>query len=211
MAHLLVIGGTGYAGSNIVTEALARGHQVTVLSRKPPVSAVAGADYRSGSVADVTDEQLAAPDVVAVALSPRGDMEGRVRPAVADLAARIPAGTRLGVVGGAGGTRVAPDGPLLADTPEFPDFIQAEAREMIGVLDDLKATPETLDWFLINPAAGFIGDNPGERTGRYRDGGEVLVTGENGESYISGPDFAVAFVDEIERPTHHRRNFAVGY
>ena len=33
MARITVIGGTGYAGSNVVSEAGARGHQVTSYSR----------------------------------------------------------------------------------------------------------------------------------------------------------------------------------
>ena len=32
-----------------------------------------------------------------------------------------------------------------------------------------------------------------------------------GESYISGPDLAVAVVDEIENPKHRRERFTVGY
>lgn len=51
----------------------------------------------------------------------------------------------------------------------------------------------------------------GERTGEYRDGGEVLVVDQSGESFISGPDLAVAVVDEIEDPKHTGRRFTVGY
>ena len=35
MSRIAVIGGTGYAGSAIVAEAAARGHQVSALSRSP--------------------------------------------------------------------------------------------------------------------------------------------------------------------------------
>ena len=53
--------------------------------------------------------------------------------------------------------------------------------------------------------------NPGERRGTYRDGGDVLVVDEAGESFISGEDFAIAVVDEIENPKHSRGRFTVGY
>ena len=53
--------------------------------------------------------------------------------------------------------------------------------------------------------------NPGERTGTYRDGGDVVVTDDEGESFISGADLAVAVVDEIEDPKHLRERFTVGY
>ena len=33
----------------------------------------------------------------------------------------------------------------------------------------------------------------------------------NGNSEISGADYATAFVDEIEKPAHHRTRFTVGY
>ena len=63
----------------------------------------------------------------------------------------------------------------------------------------------------MHPAGGFGPWNEGERTGTYRDGGDVLVTDAEGESNISGADFAVAFVDEIEHPKHSRERFSVGY
>ena len=83
--------------------------------------------------------------------------------------------------------------------------------EMVGVLEDLQAEQTGRDWFFIHPAGGFGGFNPGERRGTYRDGGDVLVVDENGESFISGEDFAVAVIDEIESPKHSRGRFTVGY
>src|SRR5690606_2386944 len=110
---------------------------------------------------------------------------------------------------GAGGSLVAPGGARLIDT-DFPDEIKPEAFEAIGVLEDLQADTSGRNWFFVHPAGGFGAWNPGERTGAYRDGGPVLVTDEQGDSFISGADFAVAFVDEIENPKHQRENFAVG-
>jgi len=37
------------------------------------------------------------------------------------------------------------------------------------------------------------------------------VRDAEGRSYISGEDFAIAFVDEIESGRHHNRRFTVGY
>jgi putative NADH-flavin reductase len=39
----------------------------------------------------------------------------------------------------------------------------------------------------------------------------VLVTDEKGDSYISGPDFAIAVLDEIENPKHTGERFTVGH
>jgi putative NADH-flavin reductase len=45
----------------------------------------------------------------------------------------------------------------------------------------------------------------------FRLGGDQLLADDNGKSRISMEDFAIAMVDELERPTHSRRRFTVGY
>ncbi len=212
MTRIAVIGGTGYAGSNIVAEAVSRGHSVISIARSVPTERVEGAVYLEGNILDVPSvlEQIDEADVVIQALSPRGDMAGKVRPATAELFEALPENVRLGVVGGAGGSLVAPGGPRLIDSG-FPEEFKAEAFEAIGVLEDLQADTSGKDWFFVHPAGGFGAWAPGERTGTYRDGGQVLVTDDEGESFISGPDFGIAVIDEIEKPKHSRENFAVGY
>lgn len=212
MTRIAVIGGTGYAGSNIVAEAVSRGHSVVSIARSVPAERVDGAIYIEGTILDVPTllAQIGEVDVVIQALSPRGDMAGKVRPATEELFAALPDDVRLGVVGGAGGSLVAPGGDRVIDSG-FPEEFKAEAFEAIGVLEDLQADASGKDWFFVHPAGGFGVWNPGERTGEYRDGGAVLVTDDAGESFISGRDLGVAFVDEIETPKHHRENFAVGY
>lgn len=212
MTRIAVIGGTGYAGSNIVAEAVDRGHTVVSVARSIPAERIEGATYVEGTIIDAPSlvAQLEGVDVVVVAVSPRGDMEGKVREAVAQLVAAMPENVRVGFIGGAGGSLVAPGGPRLIDT-DFPEEFKAEAFEAIGVLEDLQATDAARDWFFVHPAGGFGAWHPGERTGRYRDGGDVLVVDESGDSFISGPDLGVAVVDEIENPRHHRERFTVGY
>ncbi|GGH43579.1 NAD(P)-dependent oxidoreductase [Microbacterium album] len=213
MARIAVIGGTGYAGSHIVKEAVDRGHTVVSVSRKEPSERVEGATYATATLTDGPGVVAAIGDVdvVVVAVAPREDMAGRVRPGIAGLADALPEGTRLGVVGGAGGSLVAEGGPMLIDAGEFPEAFQPEAREMIGVLDDLRADETGLDWFYVHPAVLFGAYAQGERTGGYRTGGDVLVANEKGESTISGADFAIAILDEIENPKHRRTRFTVGY
>lgn len=212
MARIAVIGGTGYTGRHIVAEAAARGHTVVSVSRKASSERVPGVTYLEGTILDTTSlvRELEGVDVIVSTVAPRGDMAGQVRPSIAALVEALPPGVRIGVVGGAGGSLVAPGGPRLVDTG-FPEDFKAEALEMIGVLEDLQADATGRDWFYIHPAGGFGSFNPGERTGAYRDGGDVLVTDEDGESFISGADFAIAVVDEIESPRHVRERFTVGY
>jgi putative NADH-flavin reductase len=213
VARIAVIGGTGYAGRHIVQEAVDRGHTVLSIARSVPSERVPGATYLEGSILDVPDlvSKLEGVDVVVSAVAPRGDMLGKVRPALAELFASLPDDVRVGVIGGAGGTLVAPGGPRLVDTEEFAEEYKPESLEAYGVLEDLQSGASGRDWFYIHPAGGFGVWAPGERTGKYRDGGDLLVVDENGESFISGPDLAVAILDEIESPQHARERFAVGY
>lgn len=212
MARIAVLGGTGYAGSHIVAEAVDRGHTVVSVARSVPAERVPHATYVEGTVLDAPGlvAELQGVDVVVSAIAPRGDMEGRVRDALRELDAELDDAVRLGVIGGAGGSLVAPDGPRLIDTAEFPDAFKPEAFEAIGVLDDLQEH-SARDWFFVHPAAAFGAFNPGERTGAYRVGGDVLVVDDEGTSALSGADLAIAVVDEIETPRHVRERFTVGY
>jgi hypothetical protein len=65
-----------------------------------------------------------------------------------------------------------------------------------------------LNWTFLSPSALF---EPGNRTGKFRLGGDQLLVDPSGKSWISFEDFAVAMADEIERPAHIRKRFTVGY
>ena len=38
-----------------------------------------------------------------------------------------------------------------------------------------------------------------------------MIVNSNGESKISVQDYAVAMIDELEKPAHHRERFTIGY
>ena len=214
MARITVLGGTGYAGSNIVREAVARGHQVTSYSRNTPAQPIEGVSHVSADVShpDTHDQVVAGADVVVVALSPRGELEHTLRDVVAAVTAKAQqAGVRLGVVGGAGSLFVEEGGIKVIDAEWFPEAIKPEARTMEDVLDDLRASDEALDWFYVSPAGGFGAWAVGEATGTYRTGGDVLLADAEGNSFISGADFGTAVVDEIEQSAHRRQRFTVAY
>ncbi|MEB7503533.1 NAD(P)-dependent oxidoreductase [Arthrobacter koreensis] len=214
MTRVVIFGGTGYAGSNIAREAAARGHEVTSYSRRPPEQPLPGVEYRTGSLAspEVVTAAAADADVLVVAVH-GADVDG------SPLSAYVPAlidaartnGARLAFVGGAGSSLVAEGGPRLVDTPDFHEDWKPEALSHSEVLEALRQAPEDLDWFYVSPAALFGAFAPGETTGSYRTGGDVLVTKDDGSSEISGTDFALAFVDEIENHAHPRQRFTVGH
>ena len=220
MTTIAIFGGTGYAGSAIRDEALGRGHRVIAVSRHAPADALAadGLEFRQGDVHDpaLVESVAAEADVIVVAIrfGPGGSGDGDVRladalPALTAAAAKH--GTRLGVVGGAASLLVAEGGPRLLDTPEFPAQFKGEAGSAADALEILRADATGADWFFVSPAAGFGSYNPGQPTGKYRTGGDILLTDSAGKSEISGADYALAFVDEIENPAHHRTRFTVAY
>ena len=214
MARISVIGGTGYAGSAVVREAARRGHQVTAVSRTAPEAAVPGVTYLAGSVLDASVLQGAVDgaEVVFEALSPRGDMAGKVGAVIDDLIALADtAGVRLGVLGGVSSVLVAPGGPRLFDVADPAPEVLPEIQLGLDKLEAMKSSPESLDWFYVSPAAEFGAWVPSTETGNYRISEDVLLTGPGGTSEISAGDLAIAIVDEIEKPTHHRRRFHVAH
>jgi uncharacterized protein len=219
MTTIAIFGGTGYAGSAIRDEALKRGHRVISLTRQLPadLAAAPGLEFRQGSVHDaaLVDQIAAEADVVVVSIrfAENGSGDGvkliDAFPALTSAAAAR--GTRLGVVGGAASLLVAEGGPRLIDTPEFPQQFKGEAGNAAEALDALRADTTGADWFFVSPAAAFGSYNPGQPTGEYRVGGDILLTDESGKSEISGADYALAFVNEIDTPAHHRTRFTVAY
>jgi putative NADH-flavin reductase len=214
VSTIAIIGGTGYAGGHIAAEALSRGHHVISVSRHAPSDPPAELEVRTGSIEDeaLLDRVFADADVVVIAI--HGAADGK--PYLIDFVPRLLAlaaehDTRLGVVGGAGSLNVAEGGPRVIDMPQFPEEYKPEASSHALVLDALRAADTSADWFYVSPAAYFGSHTPGERTGNYRTGDDVVVTDDKGTSYVSGADFAIAYVDEIEKPVHHRTRFTVAY
>ena len=208
MSRIVVIGGTGYAGSAIVAEAAARGHQVTAFSRSRPDDRVPGVDYIQG---DATDEPtlasvISGADVVVAALAPRGPLAGPFRDVNRSIARLADAeNVRLFVVGGYSSLRPAAGAPrFVEDLSHVPAEVQDEILAGAAlIIEDLPATPETLNWVFVSPAGTFGSFAPGERRGEYRVGDDVAVQPDDGGA-ISGADYALGFVDLIEKADHHR-------
>ncbi|QTE30143.1 NAD(P)-dependent oxidoreductase [Pengzhenrongella sicca] len=215
MARIVVLGGTGYTGSHLVRAAAARGHEVTSYSRTAPAAPVAGVRYETGSMTDEAEREraVAGADVVVAALAPRGALEHGlpgIYARLGELAAD--AGARFGVVGGFSSLRPADGAPRIAYGDDMPAEYAAEGLTMATVVDELiSSAPASLDWFFVSPAATYGAHVPGEATGAYRTGTDTVLVDADGESAVSGADFAVAILDEIDRPAHHRAQFAVAY
>ena len=217
MSRITVIGGTGYAGSAIVEEAAARGHQVTVLSRSLPAAPIPNVTYLQG---DATDEAtlssaIEGADVVVAALAPAAAAAGAFRDVnrtIARLAnaAGVPCSSSAATRRCAlrpGRIASSPTSATSASPAELHDEIRAGAA---FIIEDLPATPATLDWVFVSPAFRFGAHMPAERLGRYRLGDEVAVQPEDGGA-ISAADYALGFVDLIEKGDHHRAQVNLGH
>lgn len=216
MAKIIVIGGNGYAGSNIVREAAARGHEVVSLSRSQPAAPVANVRYETGSAADLAtlERVIAGADVVVGALSPfqAGVAEQFIPIYRAALAPIAKAGARFVVIGGFSGLRPADGAPRFIDSGDVPPEYLDGARVTHQAFDLLQAeAPQTLDWLFVSPGAQFGVFAPGQRRGVYRTSGDVALFDAEGKSEIGGEDFALAIIDEIESPGRHRSQIHFAY
>lgn len=209
--NITVFGAAGGAGRCIVSEALARGHQVDAVVRTPARLAELPAGAR-GRVGDALSpgsvrELVRGRDVVITATRPAPGREAELV-AVTEvmLGALAVTGDRLLVVGGAGSLTL-PGGGTLADAPDFPADLLPIAEACAGQLASCRAA-SGVDWTYFSPAA-LLG--PGERTGRHRLGGDALVSDADGLSALSYEDLAVALLDEAEVPEHRGRRFTAAY
>jgi putative NADH-flavin reductase len=200
---IALIGVTGRVGLRLTTELLARGHAVTGIARHVP------ADVRAGIT--ILEAEATDTDVLEPLLVGHDAVISAARFVTSDANALISAVNaagvkRLLVVGGAGSLEVAP-GKVLLDTDGFPEAFKAEAKAGAFFLERLRSEPD-LDWTFLSPSADFA---PGVRTGHFRLGGDQLLSDATGKSHISMEDYAIAMVDELERPAHSRQRFTVGY
>lgn len=208
MTTIAVIGATGKAGSNILKEAMERGHQVTAIVRNASKLNNPNVSVIEKDIFDLTVEDLNGFDVVVNAFgAPLGQEHLHVDAGNVLIEAMKGApNTRLIVVGGAGSLFVDEEKTLrVMDTPGFPDFVLPTASNQGKNLEILQRT-SGIQWTFISPSAMFA---QGKRTGSYQIGQDHLLVNSKGESYVSYEDYAVAVVDEIENPKHLNERFTV--
>ncbi|WP_150268712.1 NAD(P)-dependent oxidoreductase [Paenibacillus tepidiphilus] len=206
--RIAVIGAGGKAGNEITAEALNRGHEVTAIVRDAAKVKDSRAAILVKDIFALTSADLQPFDVVVNAFgAPFGQEHLHVDAGnvLIDALKNTP-DTRLIVVGGAGSLYTDETrSQKVAEAPGFPDFVKPTALNQARNLEILQGT-SGLKWTFVSPSATFA---EGERKGAYAAGKDQLLFNSKGESYVSYADYAIAIVDEIERPQHIGERFTV--
>jgi len=204
--HVALIGASGPVGQRLTAELSSRGHHVTAISTHPDrVPAAAGLTAVYGDIDRPAElaEVLRGHDVVISCVQfAKYDHESLVD------AVRASQVARYFVCGGSGTLHAPGTTTRLMDTPTFPADYRAPAEAAAAYFDRLQLVDD-IDWTYLSPPPGFF---PGARTGTFRVGRDEVLIGPDGKPAISYEDYAIAVVDELERPHHRgRQRFTVGY
>lgn len=203
-----IIGATGKAGNKILKEAVSRGHEVTAIVRNAAKLQDQSVAVIEKDVFNLTTEDIKGFDAVVNAFgAPIGQETLHVKAGRHLIEIfKEEKDTKLFVVGGAGSLFVDSDKKVrVVETPDFPEMFKATASNQAQNLLDLQAS--SITWTFLSPSAFF--DPEGPRTGSYIEGKDHLLINEQGESYVSYADFAIAVLDEIENPKHVNERFTV--
>lgn len=195
-----LLGASGKVGRRLVAELTGRRHDVTGIARADPGDVGVPIQVADATDAAALADAIRSHDALFVSATFRSIDPAPILRAMDDAGI-----SRLLVVGGAGSLYVAP-GVQLLDTPDFPEIFRVEVTAGRDFLQALRQSG--VDWTFLSPALSFV---PGERTGRYRLGGDDLMRDENGASVISYEDLAKALVDELEDPRHVRARYSIAY
>ena len=217
MANVVLIGATGFVGLAILNELLSRGHKVTAVVRhanKLPKNDNLTAVEEDVANVDAIANIAKGKDAVISAYNPgwgNPDIKRLTEenyPKIVE-AMKKSGVDRLLIVGGAGTLFVKP-GVRVVDTGVIPDEIIDAVRSLGNFYLHYLTKEHDLDWVFFSPAGEF--EEKGERTGKFRLGkDDLIIDPKTNSSHISVQDYAVAMVDELEKPAHHQERFTIGY
>ncbi|HDX4047734.1 TPA: NAD(P)-dependent oxidoreductase [Enterobacter soli] len=218
---IALLAATGRAGSTVLAELISRGHDVIAVARNPgklPANLPSCVTAVKDDLTDATRlaEIIAGADAVVSAFGPSSNdpryksdqdytdqLVGVTERAIA--AVRKAGVPRLLVVGGAGSLWFSP-GVTVLDSGYWPEPYVAIAKSHVKAFAALRAS--SINWSYFSPPMMI---EPGERTGKFRVGGDDVIFDSNNKNSISFEDYAIALVDELEKPEHERQRFTIGY
>lgn len=219
MKNVVLIGASGFVGSAILREALNRGHRVTAVVPNPEKITIENPNLTVVKADATNPDTLAAlargKDAIISAYNP-GWTNPRQYELTLENYPRIVEGAkrsgveRLLIVGGAGTLFVKP-GVRLVDTGVLPEAWLPGVKSLGEFYLNTLMKERDIDWVFFSPAANLGNMGAGVRTGKYRLGKDDMIVDDKGESFISVEDYAVAMIDELEHPRHHRERFTAAY
>ena len=201
-----IIGATGKAGSLIAAEAFSRGHKVTAIVRDKSKLKTDKYDVIEKDLFDLKKKDLKDFDAVVNAFGTAYTKEEakkhvKAMKVMIQIFEELP-NVRLLVIGGAGSLYKDAEMKHMV-VEDIPEEYQAVPKKAAKALKILRETD--INWTFFSPAAFF--DFEGARTGKYTLGGDFYIVNEDGESYISYADYAIAMVDEIEKKSFVKKRF----
>ena len=211
---ITIIGATGQIGQRVLREALSRNHQVRAVGRNAKTLAKLPAEVETligdaGNAMEVA-ALCRGQDLVVNATRPDPGRETAIGATTEALMNGVAqSGARLLVVGGAASLVVpGTDGKNVIEDPRY---LPASARTVAAaslIQYQLFLRDGKPGWTYLSPPAELL---MGERTGRFRLGGDELIVDRHGRARISVEDLAVALLDEAEHPNYSGRRFTAAY
>ena len=206
---IAIIGASGRVGGLVADELIARGHEVTGFVIDPENVRNDKIKVVEKNVFALSPEDLKGFDVVISAFGQftpgLGFQHQTAMMSLIHALENLP-DTRLLVVGGAASLFTDPEKQhrALELIPEKFHEVPSNMFEAFKMLQNSK-----VKWTYFSPAFTF--DPKGERTGKYQLGTDFIFNNEDGESYISYADYAIAMADEAENGKFIGKRFtAVG-
>lgn len=216
MKNVTLIGASGFVGTAILNELLNRGHKVTAIVRNPEKVSVKNDNLNvvKANVADTEAviEACKGKDAVISAYNPGWTNPNIYEETLRNYPLILESVKHSGVnrllcVGGAGTLFCAP-GLRVVDSGAIPEAIMGGVKSLGEFYLNTLMNEHDIDWVFFSPAGTL---EPGERTGKFRLGKDDLIVDADGNSHVSVEDYAVAMVDELEKPAHHFERFTIGY
>lgn len=212
---IALLAANGRAGSTALNELISRGHQVVAVVRnlgKLPHDLPSNVVTVQDDLSDIDRivEIISGSDAVVSAVGAPRDSENADTDVLVNISERIISAVkksnvkRLIVVGGCGSLWFSP-GVTVLDSGYWPQNLIPIARSHMKLLAALKSSK--INWTYVSPPMLI---DLGERTGKYRVGNDELIVDDNGKSWISFEDYAIALVDELEEPKHERARISIG-
>jgi len=206
--NIVLYSATGRTGRRILDELISRGHQVTAVDLNPDkLPDTVNRFYDDLSNVDrIADIVTGADAVVSAYGPPNSDTDQLVSVTKRLIAAVRKVGkARLIVVGGCGSLQYSP-GVTVLDSGYWPKPLVPIATSHMKAFAALRESD--INWTYFSPPMLI---KSGKRTGKFRIGSDDLIKDEQGKSWVSFEDYAVALVDELEKPAHERSRFTIGY